>query len=208
MLARIDRTYGGQEGHRVKAGTVFGVGKNYPGLITISQARYSQLKQQRLAHEITAEELEANPPPAPKGERMAPGVHRPVSKPAPDPANKVEPDSKPPQRAPASPPARTAVRRRRQNETPPDPRPLERQNGGRPGRTPSASSSQEVRQAGSVTLKQRGTRGRRVAAPSDGSASTTPIDSPPGRTSRTGATVRGGGATTVKSPKLDSGVLD
>lgn len=210
MLARITRTYGGQEGRRVRAGTVFGVGKDHPGLVTITEARYRQLKQQRLAHEITAADLAENPSTKAKPERHAPGVSSPQAKPAPVPANKVLPDSKPPAAAaaPAKASPRTAARRKGQNETPAEPRPLVRQNGGQRGRTASALSSPEDRQAGSLTFKQRGTRGQRAGAPSDGSPSTTPGPSRPGRKSPTVATARGGVASTVASPKLDSGVLD
>lgn len=168
MLAEITRTYAGQEGRRIKAGTRFAVGVTIEGLKTISLPRFNQLKAQRLAKEVDGTALAApSAKPAPTPRR---GAERP-------PPNKMEP----PSRARPTQPARSRSRKRTQSEQPEEPRPLDRpQAGGPDGEGTASSSSQEVRQTGSLTLRQRGTR-RRTSA---GSQSTTPasLTKPPAAT--------------------------
>ncbi len=196
MLAKIIRTYGGQEGRRVKAGTVFSVGEQAQGLPVISLARFRQLQQQRLAEEYLAE-----------GQVAAPGAkpaQPPRTRPAPAVPNKMEPDGKPGATNPAADPspARRRARNKTQNEAPKEPRPLGRRpDGGQRGEEQPASSSPADHQVGSVTLRQRGTR-----RGSAGSQSTTPGSSSPGPTSSTPATGPGGAATTPPAP--DSAAFD
>lgn len=198
MLARITRTYGGQEGTRVKMGTIFHVGDSPPeGMRAISLERYRQLKQQGLAEEPR------------DGGAAAPGAKpapSPIGKPEPARRTRVEPDSAPPA-SPAPPAGRARARgnsrRRSQAEAPGEPRPLSRRAGGPDGKPAApASSSQEARQVGSLTIVQRGTRRRAPA----GSPSTTPGSSSPGPTSSTAATGPGGEPSTT-SPD-NSAALD
>lgn len=198
MLARITRTYGGQEGTRVKMGTIFHVGENPPeGARVLTLERYRQLRQQGLAVEAT------------DGGQAAPGAKpdaAPAAKPAPTRRTRVEPDSKPP----ASPPAPTAragtrgrSRRRSQSEAPGEPRPLSRRGGGQGGSPDApASSSPEDRQVGSLTIVQRGNRRRGPG----GSPSTMLGSSSPGPTPSTDATPPGGEPSTT-SPD-NSAALD
>lgn len=201
MLAQIVRTYGGQEGRRVKAGTVFTVHPTTrPGLIQISPARYQQLKASRLAAEFTGEQPAApasRPADSPPRGRLTPRRGT-----APTPDNKVEPDSQP---KPAPNPRRLS-RRRTQNEAPKEPRPLARRLPGGPDgdQEQAASSSPADHQVGSLTLKRRGVRGRR----SGGSALTTPGPSAPGPMSSTDATAPGGAPTTTSSPAPESAAFD
>lgn len=202
MLVKVQRTYGGLEGRRVKIGTIFSVDAPHPtGGQTISRARYNQLAQQRLLAphsgtlaELTADEAMVNGRPSPM----------PRGKPAPTPANKVQPDSAPPAQKPSP---RRASRAKSQEESPKEPRPLARPAGGQtgdqhPDQAP-PSSSQVVRQAGGVTLVQRGTRGRRAGSPS-----ITPGNSAPGPMPSTPATAPGGGAITETLSTPDSAAFD
>lgn len=192
MLAKIKRTYSGQEGRRVKAGTIFAVDKAEGGLPVMSLQRFRQLQQVGLAETVEAQGDD------------------PQGKPAPKPGNKMEPDSRPQpgqrqRRAPplTPSPARADARRRQQEDSPKPPRRL-RPAGGQSGtQEPPPSSSPEVRQAGSVTIKQRGTRRAQARG---GSPSTTPSGSSPGQTSSTPATPPGG-VTISKQPE-DSAAFD
>lgn len=194
MLARILRTYGGQEGTRTKAGTVFSVDKAVSGLRTITLARFRQLKSQNLAIEVTASQLADDPA-------------RPASSPAPrnraapTPRNRQEPDS---QQPPApSPSQRVASRKRAQAEAPKEPRPLARRTGSLIGAEQIASSSSAVaRPVGSSTLRQRGVR-----KGSAGSVSTTPGVFARTETSSMPATPPGGAPTETK-PETDSAAFD
>lgn len=198
MLAEVTRTYGGLEGARVKAGTRFGVGKDYPGLRTITLGRYKQLQGQRLVKEVdgagqAAPGATANLEPQGKPDRTPRrGAEAP-------PPNKKEPDSQPPARSRV----RARSRKRTQEEAPPEPRPLVRQQpGGHAGQAPASSSSPEVRQSGSVTLKQRGNR--RKAPTSAGSPSTTPVSLQKGPGSTTSSRGSRGGRTSY-TPATDDG---
>lgn len=195
MLAKILRTYGGQEGRRVKAGTIFAVGDPQGDYVVITLARYRQLAQQRLAEEFTGDRNAA----APAAKEPSPRNRR-----APTPGNKMEPESAPRQApAPKTPTPRRAARRKGQEDAPKSPRPLSRQSGGPAGSELPASSSPADRQAGGVTFRQRGNRRGQGSA---GSPSTTPSSSSPGPTSSTPATGRGGVRIT-KRPE-DSAAFD
>lgn len=201
MLVKVIRPYGGQEGRRVKPGTLFSVDAALDGFQTITTARWNQLRQMGLATAATPGD---ETPAAPNARR---------TRQAPDPANKVEPDSKPP-RLPRQPSQRAGARKRSQEDTPKEPRPLARRPGSPAGRQePAASSSPEDRQAGSVTLKQRGTRRGSGGSPSitPGSppptpdANTSSPDSAPGLTSSMPATPSGGPAS---DPSENSAAFD
>lgn len=198
MLVRVQRTYGGQEGRRVKIGTILAVEEAHPtGGQMITRARYNQLVQQRLVTRLLGDEIAAA-----SEENKAPGVVIPSrngDRPAAQPGNKMEPDSRPskPVRNP-----RQSARAKMQEESPKEPRPLGRRTGSQTGAAQPASSSPEVHQVGSVTLKQRGVRGRRAGSPS-----TTPGSSAPGLTPSTPATALGGGDTGLTSPPADLAAL-
>jgi len=182
MLIQILRTYGGQEGVRVRAGTRFwvaqpGSGKKPADVREMKPARFRQLETQGLAGKVVAGV--GKPQPAPKAK-----VEQPArDKRAPAPRAKVEPDSTTP--APADPRAPFRA------QSPKDPRPASSRPTGRAGeRAAALSSSQAALPTGGSTLKQRGVR-RGDKKPA-GSSSTTPSDSSPTPTSSMAPTPHGG----------------
>ncbi len=60
-IAVVTKTYSGQEGHRVKAGTRFAVGKEKGGLPVLSNARYQALRDQKLVKPFGAEDAKVAP---------------------------------------------------------------------------------------------------------------------------------------------------
>lgn len=191
-LIEVTRPYGGQEGRRIKPGTRFSVDEPIEGLVTVTTARAKALLRQNLAKTLDAESLTLDAAPA-----AEPNRNRAARRLAADPANKMEPDSKP------GPSDRAKARRKTpQPKEPREPRPLNDRAGSRAGTDAPASSSQAGPAIVSSTLKQRGTR---RAPKSGGSPSTTPgsqptspesttssQDSSPGQTSSTAATAAGG----------------
>jgi len=190
MLIEITRPYGGQEGRRVKPGTRFwvtGVSRSSPpeGVRTMERVRFGQLQRMGLADQVQDGAGRAAPGARP---RPTPADPEPRSRELPPRRTKVEPDSNAPnprREAQARTPAKEAAEG---EEGPTRPR-----RGGRAGADPQSSSSEVVRQSGSVTLRQRGTRRDRT---SGGSPSTTPSSASAGQTSSTPATSAGGASTT------------
>lgn len=186
MLIEILRTYGGQEGVRVRAGRRFwvsqpGSGKKPADVDTMSPARFRQLQTQGLAGPVVGA-AQGKAAPAPKAK-----VERPLRDTGTlTPRAKVEPDSTAPR--PADPRAPFKA------QSPKTPRPEASRPGGLPGEKASTvSSSQAALPTGGSTLKQRGVR-RGDKKPA-GSPSTTPISSSPGQGSSTDPTPPGGGTT-------------
>lgn len=201
MLVKVTRPYGGAEGRRVKPGVIFSVGQKRKGFITITQARWQQLKQMNLAEETKP----GTQAPA------APGA-RPRNRQAPTPVNRKEPDSQTPAPQQAT-TTRTRTRRRAQEDAPTPPRPLLRRGSQNGTQEQPASLSPADRQAGSVTLKQRGTRRGSAGSPlttpdspptSQGETTSTQ-DSVPGPTSSMPVTADGGPGS---APSKDSAAFD
>lgn len=183
MLIEILRTYGGQEGVRVRSGRRFwvsqpGGGKKPSDVETMSPARFRQLQSQKLAAPVSDQ---GKASPAPKA-KVDPPLR---DKRAPAPRAKVEPDSN----AKAADP-RAPFRAR----SPKAPRSEASRPGGPPGaKASTVSSSQAALPTGGSTLKQRGVR--RGDKKPGGSPSTTPISSSPGQASSTAPTPPGGDIT-------------
>lgn len=178
MQIVVAKPYSGGEGKRVKRGTRFWVAKNSgdeapDGMLVISWNRWLEMKRSGLAVEdegeiapVTAQEA---PTPA-RTPSKAPARGASEGKPAEGRKTKVEPNPRTKtletHKAPAA--------------------------AGRPGKDAPSSLSPEAPQTGKSTLKQRGVRrGQR----SDGSPSTTPIDSSLGLTPSMDAMPAGGDTT-------------
>lgn len=177
----ITRTYGGQEGIRVKRGRVFVVG----GGEGVTALRAKQLVTQGLAEEYEPSKhasILINDPgePSPAAEGDAP--------------------------RPQATTARTAARRRTRvvSESPAEPERLttesfKGQNGSQTGETVPQSLSQAVLQPEGSTLKRRGERPN--AASSESSQSTTDSGSSQTQTSSMPVTPLGGDPTMTNSPE-------
>jgi hypothetical protein len=160
-IAVVRRTYNGVEGHRVKAGTRFAVGKEQGGLPVITKPRYQALVGLGLIR--------------PFGEEDTAALVRPV-RPLPRTVTTMEGTGGPTARS-----IRDAARRRvKQTDTPGAPKQLagpKSKDGSRTGTAPASSSSPEAPASANVTsgsLKRRGTRGAApAAAPASASSSST-----------------------------------
>lgn len=165
IVVEVTRSYSGQEGFRVKAGTRFAVEKGINGLRVIDQGRYMQLLRSGLVRPYKAGDstpLARAPTPKYEGQVKSPQVMQP---------------------------AKTQVRtaeKRRQEAKPSEPRPLENPGGGKTGADASASSSPAVQASTKSTSKSRGTRRSRP------SQSTTPTKNADGQKPSTPATQVGG----------------
>lgn len=161
----VVRTYGGQEGDRVKAGTRLSIDKKRDGMITISRARYRQLESSKIVQPWKGE--------APAAPGASPLVEKPNAK----------AERKSTIRAIAR--ARTSAK---QQAEPIDPQPLTNaRRGSQTGAAKPAQSSLGDQAQKPSTSKLRGNR--RSAG---GSALTTPTNSRPGSTRSTDAMGAGG----------------
>ncbi len=180
-ILTVLRTYGGAEGVRVRKGSLLVVDDaakakelNCPN---ISRPRMKQLIEARLVSPADGEDV--------RSARI--------------PANKMEPDSRPPVTAAGIRQSHRAVARAQpfpaaKSETPGAPRQVSGPRGGQTGQEKQPSSSQEGLAPETQTLRQRGTR-----KGSDGSPSTTRGDSASGPNTSTPATTGGGDNTTTNS---------
>lgn len=149
----VTRTYSGQEGERVHAGTKFAIGSDRPGFKTISKARYDQLAAVKLIRPLGEEDTAA----APARAGYAAG---------PTEAEKV--GSVTTARS-----IRQSTRRRaKQPENPAAPKPLNAQAGSQTGAEKPSQSSPEGQASSSSTSGSRGNR-RGAAKPPASSPSTT-----------------------------------
>lgn len=145
----VRKTYSGQEGERVKAGTRFAVGKEKGGLPVMSNARYLALLERKIVRPFSAEDGKAAPSAAP----LEPATITTLQGPSgPGPRAK-----------------RQAARNRlKQDDNPPAPTKKADPAGSQTGKAAPSSSSPEGQAPGPSTSTRRGTR------PSASSPSTTP----------------------------------
>ncbi len=183
QIVEVTRSYSGQEAFRVKAGTLFSVGKpaKHAGveLQVISAGRYAQLLKSNLVRTFSSE----NPPLAQ----------------APRPTYEGQQSKQVNVKQPLQTQRRTDLKIR-QEAAPAEPRPLENpsaQAGGATGATGSSSSSPAAPPSKTSTSN---VRGNRTARPS---RSTTPTKSSPGPKSCTPATGNGGGSTKAQPGSKD-----
>lgn len=174
QIVEVTRTYGGDEGHRVKAGRRFSVGAKAKldgvELQVISVGRYSQLLKANLVRTYSADNAPLAQTPRPNYEEQA--------------AKTVT----------VKQPIQTQKRLDAQirEAAPPEPRPLKNPaspDGGQTGEKKSSSSSQAAPLSDQSALRPRGNR---TAKPS---ASTPAIKSVRGAKPSTPATANGGGST-------------
>lgn len=166
-IAEITRTYGGLEGRRVKIGTRFAIGSAVEGLVTITTARFTQLKDAGLAREYDPAAKPGTVQPAYMAARQIVQQRQPIE-------------------------SRTARKARLKNAgAPAEPRPLTNPAiGGLSSTVKLAASSPEAQAS---VVSNLGLRGRRKSSPSP---SMTPTVSPPGPALSTPATAPGGATTT------------
>lgn len=174
QIVEVTRTYGGAEGHRVKAGTLFSVGHKAAvegtELQVISLGRYGQLLKANLVRTYASD----NPPLA---QTPRPGYEGQVEK-----TLSVK--------QPIQTQKRQAVQIR--EVAPQEPRPLKNPAAPAGGQTGPAKSSSSLPEAPLSKPSDSKPRGNRTAKPS---ASTTRTKSAPGPTPSTHATGNGGGST-------------
>lgn len=147
-IAVVTKTYSGQEGERVHAGTKFAVGVDRHGLKTISRGRYDQLFQNKLVRPLGEEDTAAAPERARYGEGFTEekaGEGTGVKT-----GRQVR---------------QSARNRAKQPDAPPAPQPLARP-GSKTGAGAPSQSSPEAQASGASTPRPRGNRRGSASSPS------------------------------------------
>ena len=157
-IAVVTKTYAGQEGNRVKAGTRFAVGKEQGGLKVITKARYEALRAGRLVRPFGEEDT-----------KEAPRYARPLARTL-SPVDQGQTARK----------VRAETRARlKQSDAPAAPKQLSGPRAGsQTGGATSPSSSPEAPASGKSTSAKSGRRGTRGAAPSAPAAAAKSASSP------------------------------
>lgn len=206
MIIVIDRPYGGAEGHRIRAGTIFWCGapadrpEHVPATNVITADRAAQLINGRLAHYVDGEGNNIPPErrgpvaPARRTQDVPPKPRRriPEEKNPPEPIATVKDSGK----------KSRGLRVKTDKAAPPPERQVKKpsQSGGQTGKAASPSASPAAPQTKESTSEPlRPKRGQR----SGGSPLTTDSNSRPGATFSTPLTANGGTSTGPASPDPD-----